>query len=323
MRFQSVFAVICVAGLTLAASGSGCRRNKNARVQPPSGLAYNLGNPDADEREDAAKDLRDDGGPPPDAVPHLLSAIAREQNGKAFAEMLITLGASGAPEAKPIIDAHLNHPDEDMREAAETATKKWYARSGQQAPQPLPKEVGLLQSPDWEKRRGAADDLGDNNGPPAVAVPYLLAAAQRETNAKALGAMLITLGSSGAPEAKPMIEARVNDPSSDMRRWARRGMKNWLTKNGTTVRQDIPTFVPAPPLSTSTTAKPAEAAHPGASGCEQFAAICAADPFDLAKCKKELAPLSYTEVQIWADCVNASTESCQKAHSACVAKAGK
>lgn len=330
MRFVSVFAVVCMTGITLTVGASGCRRDRDA-YRPPQGaaaqgLAYGLGNPDADEREDAAKDLRDDGGPPMDSVPHLLTAIRQEQNKKAFAQMMITLGASGSPEAKPIIDAHLTHQDEDLREAAEDAAKRWYKRTGQQAPQAMPKEVALLQSPDWEKRRGAADDLRDNNGPPPPAVPYLIAAAQKETHPKALGAMLITLGSSGAPEAKPLIEARVNDPDSDMRRWARRGMKNWLQKNGTMVRQDV-TTLPLPAVSASasvSTSSPAPAApHPGESGCQQFGTACAADPFDTGKCKKDLAPLSYTAVQAWADCVNSSTDPCQKAHTACVAKAGK
>jgi len=158
-------------------------------------------------------------------------------------------------------------------------------------------------------------------------VPYLIAAAQKETNPKALGAMLITLGSSGAPEAKPLIEARVNDPDSDMRRWARRGMKNWLQKNGTMVRADIAT-APPPAVSASasastSTSSPATTPHPGESGCQQFSTACATDPFDAPKCKKDLAPLSYTEVQAWADCVNSSTEPCQKAHNTCMAKKGK
>jgi hypothetical protein len=185
--------------------------------------------------------------------------------------------------------------------------------------------VALLQSPDWEKRREAADDLSEHNGPPPPAVPYLLAAAQKETNAKALGAILITLGNSGAPEAKPLIEARVNDPDSDMRRWARRGMKNWLKKNGTMVRQDV-TTLPVPAVSASasvSTSSPTPAPHPGESGCQQFGTACAADPFDTAKCKKDLAPLSYTAVQAWADCVNSSTDPCQKAPDACVARTGQ
>jgi hypothetical protein len=61
-----------------------------------------LQSPDARERRDAAAELRDE-GPPPDAVRPLLEAAKRETDPKTYGEMIITLGASGAPEAESII----------------------------------------------------------------------------------------------------------------------------------------------------------------------------------------------------------------------------
>jgi hypothetical protein len=92
-------------------------------------------------------------------------------------------------------------------------------------------EVGLLGNPDWKERRSAADGLRDHGGPPAEALPALYAALQAEQSPKVLGAILITLGASGIPEVRPFIDARVNDPDEDMRRWARRALKYWLVKN--------------------------------------------------------------------------------------------
>src|SRR5262249_20063157 len=145
------------------------------------------------------------------------------------------------------------------------------------------------------------------------------------TAPKALGAMLITLGESGAPEAKPLLDAHVNDPSDDMRRWARNGMKRWQAKNGQRVRQDVstPGMMPAPPPTRPAPAASAPAAPPakGPDGCDQFATICASDPFDTNKCKSDMKAISYPQQQVWADCINSSTDPCQKAHDGCVTKA--
>ena len=323
MRVLPLLALLCAVSVPAAASG--CKRDHfNHPVAPPGAnggyIAYGLGAEDADKRKDAAEDLREDDGPPPDAVPHLIAALQREQDKDAYAEMLITLGASGSPDARPLLETNLQNPVEDIREAAEKGFKLWSKRTGQAAPQQMPKAVAKLQSRDWEDRRDAAEDLRDDGGPPAIAVPHLIAAAQKETAPKALGAMLITLGASGAPEAKPLIEARVNDPDPDMRRWARKGMKNWQAKNGERVRQDVSTPALTPPPATT---GPAAAPPPqqGPDGCDQFKTICAADPFDLQKCKADLKVVSYPQQQVWADCINSSTDPCQKAHDGCMTKA--
>src|SRR5262249_60607218 len=93
-----------------------------------------------------------------------------------------------------------------------------------------------LQSADREDRRHAADELRDDNGPPPEAIPYLLAAIQHEQNPKAFGAMMITLGKSGIVEARSIIDPRVNDPDEDMRRWARRALKQWRGRHGPTTQ---------------------------------------------------------------------------------------
>jgi hypothetical protein len=82
-----------------------------------------------EERRKAAVELRKDGGPLPEATHQLLWSIQYEQNPEVCGEMLITLGASGAAEAKPIIDARIQGPDEDVRKAAKRALKEWLVRN--------------------------------------------------------------------------------------------------------------------------------------------------------------------------------------------------
>jgi HEAT repeat protein len=285
-------------------------------------LPYGLGHEDADNRKDAAEDLRDDGGPPPAAVPHLFTALQREPDDDARKQILITLGASGVPDARRVLESYLRHPNDETREGAEKGLELWSKKTGQAMPRQMG-EIAKLESPDWEVRREAADDLADDNGPPKEAVAPLVAAAGKERYPKALGAMLLTLGKSGAPEAKPVIEGHVDSKDTDVRRYARRAQKSWLLKNGHTVRKDVETPAPAPPpVATATAAAaPPAPAPPAQDGCDQFKGICGADPFSLDKCKNEMKPLSYSQQQVWADCVNSSTATCQKAHDTCVVKA--
>jgi hypothetical protein len=82
-------------------------------------------------------------------------------------------------------------------------------------------------------RQSAADALRTPLGVPPESVQPLLVAASQEASPPARGAMLITLGKSGSPLAKPLIEQAVmtaQDP--DMRRWASRALKYWMMSTG-------------------------------------------------------------------------------------------
>ena len=102
-------------------------------------------------------------------------------------------------------------------------------------------------------------------------------------------------------------------------------MKIWRIKNGQQVRRDVETKPPPAPVASGATTAAPSAEPPPPDGCQQFKEICAADPFDLDKCRTDMKPLSYDQQVSWADCVNASSEKCQKAHTTCMvkAKAGK
>lgn len=95
---------------------------------------------------------------------------------------------------------------------------------------PAELEAGL-QSPDPVERRKSADGLRSGDEVPPEAVAQLCAAADKETNPEALGAELIALGISGAPDAKPRICKRFGDPDVRMSRWANHAMQAWLKKN--------------------------------------------------------------------------------------------
>jgi hypothetical protein len=88
-----------------------------------------------------------------------------------------------------------------------------------------------LQSPEWEVRQEAADHLRRGHGPPPAAVPHLMAAIQKEQNARAYGAILMALGKSGAPEALPHICGGVHAADEDMRRWGKNALRSFLEKN--------------------------------------------------------------------------------------------
>lgn len=92
--------------------------------------------------------------------------------------------------------------------------------------------VAELRSPDPKSRRSAADDLRTDAGVPPQAIPALLEAARVEKDPPALGAILITLGSSGHPDAKPLIDAQIPTSDPDMRRWAGRALKYWMLETG-------------------------------------------------------------------------------------------
>ena len=98
---------------------------------------------------------------------------------------------------------------------------------------PPDEAVAAIRDPDPKVRQSAADSLRADNVVPAGAVPFLLQAVQVEPVPYARGAMLITLGTSGAPEAKPIIDQAVMTAADpDMRRWAGRALKAWMIQTG-------------------------------------------------------------------------------------------
>jgi hypothetical protein len=88
--------------------------------------------------------------------------------------------------------------------------------------------IADLRSPEAQERRSAADDLRTDQGVPPEAIVPLLQAIQVEQVPNVRGAILITLGKSGVPEAKPFIDQAIATTDRDMRRWAGRALKNWL-----------------------------------------------------------------------------------------------
>jgi hypothetical protein len=127
---------------------------------------------------------------------------------------------------------------------------------------PAELEAGL-QSPDPVERRKAADGLRKGDEVPPEAVPMLAAAADKEVDPQALGAMLIALGVSGSPEAKPRICKRFGDPDVKMSRWANHAMQAWLKQNpgqkgctGDEATASAPTTTAAPTTAAPTTGAP-------------------------------------------------------------------
>jgi HEAT repeat protein len=99
-------------------------------------------------------------------------------------------------------------------------------------PKSVPQLVSELRHPDPKERRHAADELRMDSGVPAEAIRPLLDAITVEKDKYAHGAMLITLGRSGVPEAKPFIDAAIPVADVDVRRWAARALHFWLVATG-------------------------------------------------------------------------------------------
>jgi HEAT repeats len=96
-------------------------------MKPDEAIAQ-LNSADATDRRNAADALR--GGRmrslkssvvPAEGVQPLLAALAKETDAKTRAAMLISLGASGAPEAKAPID-------EWVKKASDHQEQKWYGK---------------------------------------------------------------------------------------------------------------------------------------------------------------------------------------------------
>ncbi len=92
--------------------------------------------------------------------------------------------------------------------------------------------IAQLGDADPQKRQQAADELRSDAGVPSEAVAPLIAAFKRDTTPNAKGAEAISLGASGAAEAKPLIDDYVrNARTREQQRWAGRALKYWMQRN--------------------------------------------------------------------------------------------
>jgi hypothetical protein len=123
--FGATSALVLPAATALAVALGGCGGSRGPAQSPVAMLK----SADPDERRDAAHDLRADGGPTPEATRALLEAIQTETDERTYGEMLIALGASGAPEAEPLICAKIYAPDERSRNIAKRALKLYLPRN--------------------------------------------------------------------------------------------------------------------------------------------------------------------------------------------------
>jgi len=99
---------------------------------------------------------------------------------------------------------------------------------------PPDRAVAALQDPDPRIRQHAADSLRSQGHAPASVVGNLLQAAQTEQDPRVRGAILIALGTWGAPAAKPLIDQAVQTAAdADQQRWAGRALRAWMTQAGT------------------------------------------------------------------------------------------
>jgi HEAT repeat protein len=151
----------CLALSLAALSAAGCHRD---HARSPADVYAKLQSPDADERRDAADDLMDDDGPRREDVPYLVAAIQHEQNPKTYGVMLLALGKSGAPEAKPYIEANLHNPNKDVRQRAERALEAW-SRKNPYGVRPPPQALPPEEAP------AAAEPPTDPAAPPPPLPP--------------------------------------------------------------------------------------------------------------------------------------------------------
>ncbi|WP_394830010.1 HEAT repeat domain-containing protein [Pendulispora rubella] len=94
---------------------------------------------------------------------------------------------------------------------------------------PPDQAIAELHDPDPDTRQRAADSLRTDEGVPPNAIQPLLDALGTERFLYVRGAILITLGKSGRPEAKAPIDQAVQSATDkDSRRWAGRALKYWM-----------------------------------------------------------------------------------------------
>jgi HEAT repeats len=84
--------------ISLAFATAGCGHPRS-----PAELEAGLDDPDPVVRRKSADGLRHGDEVPAEAIPKLLAAISKEQDPEVYGAELITLGASGVPDAKPLI----------------------------------------------------------------------------------------------------------------------------------------------------------------------------------------------------------------------------
>ena len=113
--------------LFIAAVGCGPARS-------PQQAAGDLSSPSAEARLKAARDIEDaarkPAGLPPDVIEALFQRVGAETDFKARASMLITLGYTGDPRAKPLLDQYAQTNDPQQRIYAARALKKWASKTG-------------------------------------------------------------------------------------------------------------------------------------------------------------------------------------------------
>jgi hypothetical protein len=146
----------------VAYGGLGCGGSRGPAQSPIARLKST----DADERQEAADELRDDGKPSPDATRALLEAIAVEKDERAYGAMLISLGASGAPEAEGIICEKVYADSARMRAWAKRAQKMYLERNRESKGCPPPGGVVTAGQPSAGTGTGTGTgELGTPIGP--------------------------------------------------------------------------------------------------------------------------------------------------------------
>jgi hypothetical protein len=148
MRRRSVLAPLSLAAL-LAAS-PGCSSSPPPRSA--GAMVAQLASADWQARQKAAEELGQGEGPPASAVPALYAALRKEQDARVQGALLVAFGASGAAEAKPLIDARIADPDADAQGHARRALKKWLVRNmlmtdDEELPPPPHRFYGQVQLP--------------------------------------------------------------------------------------------------------------------------------------------------------------------------------
>lgn len=128
----SAVAIATCAAAALASQGA-CRRARSPQLAQ-KGLESSI----PSEREDAAHDLRRENPLSPQSKSALLTAIAKEQDNRAYGEMLLALSQDGTPEAEPYICNKIYDADRRMRDIAKRSLKLWlpYNRQSQGCPPP-------------------------------------------------------------------------------------------------------------------------------------------------------------------------------------------
>jgi HEAT repeats len=156
MRPRALAGIFVALGLSVVACRHRDAASDAADARNQIGM---LQSPDAGQRRDAAKNLSGE-GPPPEAVGPLIAAAQRENVPRALQAELGALGASGAPEAQSILEAHVDDPDKSTRQAAQRALKAWRAKNGQV----VRRDVVTQAAPAAGAPPASADRAGDACG---------------------------------------------------------------------------------------------------------------------------------------------------------------